>query len=447
MISDARSLLGQAAMSRAQIAAVAVTVGLNALDGFDVQSISFAAPGIAHDWGIDRKALGIVLSMELVGMSIGSVLIGGLADRVGRRRTILGCLVIMSLGMLMVTTTTSLAYLCAWRLFTGLGIGGMLAATNAAATELASERRRDLCVALMASGYPVGAVIGGAVTAVLLRTADWHAVFLFGALATAAFLPLVYYAVPESVGWLCERQPPNALGAINRTLARFGHAPISALPPRAPAARGASLRALFAPGLATVTMLVTIAYFLHIVSFYYLLKWIPTLVVGMGYAPAAAASVLVWANVGGATGGAVFGIAAHRVRARLLTIAVLVLSTGMIALFGHGQRTLAGLSVVCAVTGFCTNGGVVGLYAILARAFPTALRATGTGFVIGVGRGGAALAPMLAGYLFHQGFGLQTVSIVMGGGSLLGAGVLACLRLADHAAHPSAQRARQSGDG
>ena len=84
---------------------VAITVGLNALDGFDVLSISFASPGIAREWNIDRAALGLVLSMELIGMGLGSILLGGVADQVGRRRTLLGCLLVMMLGMFMATGT------------------------------------------------------------------------------------------------------------------------------------------------------------------------------------------------------------------------------------------------------------------------------------------------------------------------------------------------------
>jgi MFS family permease len=120
-------------MSRLQIAAVATTVGLNGLDGFDVLSISFASPGIASDWGIDRAALGFVLSMELIGMALGSVLLGNLANRIGRRPTMLACLILMTLGMFMATTAQDVTSLSIWRVLTGLGIGGMLAATNAVA--------------------------------------------------------------------------------------------------------------------------------------------------------------------------------------------------------------------------------------------------------------------------------------------------------------------------
>ena len=125
-------------MSALQIAAVAVAFGLNALDGFDVLSISFAAPGIAAEWGIDRAALGIVLSMELIGMAVGSVLLGGVADRIGRRSTILGCLVVMVIGMSMVPLAGGIVSLSIWRVLTGLGIGGMLAAINAVTAEYAN---------------------------------------------------------------------------------------------------------------------------------------------------------------------------------------------------------------------------------------------------------------------------------------------------------------------
>jgi MFS family permease len=120
-IEDPRALIDRASMSRFQWGVVAVMVGLNALDGFDVLSISFASPGIAKAWGIDRAALGLVLSMELIGMAIGSLILGGVADRVGRRATILGCLVLMAIGMLGAASAHDVVALSAWRVVTGFG--------------------------------------------------------------------------------------------------------------------------------------------------------------------------------------------------------------------------------------------------------------------------------------------------------------------------------------
>ncbi|QNA84202.1 MFS transporter [Sphingomonas sp. So64.6b] len=430
MTHDPRTIIDQASMSRLQIAAIAVAFGLNALDGFDVLSISFAAPGIAAEWGINRAALGIVLSMELIGMAVGSVLLGGVADRIGRRWTILGCLVVMAIGMLMVTHASGIVSLSIWRVLTGIGIGGMLAAINAVTAEFANVRRRNLALAIMVIGYPIGAVIGGKFSAVLLQDGDWRAVFEFGAIVTACFIPLVWFFVPEPVQFLVSRRPARALDKVNRTLARMGHEPVDALPAPTREEERGSVADILKPGLRGITLLLTLAYFAHIVSFYFILKWVPKIVVDLGYPPAQAADVLVWANVGGAVGGAIFGLLAQRFALKPMTIVVLAISSVMVALFGAaGVRSLGGLAALACASGLFTNSAVVGLYTIFARAFPTHVRATGTGFAIGVGRGGAALSPILAGVLFQAGLPLAGVAIALALGSLIAAFALAGVKL------------------
>jgi benzoate transport len=426
---DPRIRLAHSAMTVAQMRVVAITVALCALDGFDVLAISFASPGIAREWGIDRAALGVVLSMELIGMGIGSILLGGIADHSGRRRTVLGCLLIMSLGMALAATAGSLLTLSLWRVLTGLGIGGMLASLNAIAPEFSNLRRRDLSVSLMAIGYPLGAIVGGSIAAGLLAHHDWRSVFEFGAIVSALMLPVVWFWVPESVVWLCRRQPAGALTQLNASLRRMGYPPVTALPALPERSGSLGTAALFRPRYLATTVLATLAYALHILTFYFTLKWIPKIVVDMGFTPALAAGVLVWANVGGATGGAVVGLLTQRLGLKPLTIAWLIASTLAVAVFGHAHAQLWQLSLVCAVAGFCTNGSIIGLYAILARVYPTDARAAGTGFAIGIGRGGAIVAPIVAGILFQLGWGLQAVALIMAFGSVLAAIAVALMRI------------------
>lgn len=425
---DPRITLAREPMSAAQVAAVVMCILLTALDGFDVLSISFAAPGIAEEWGIDRGALGIVLSMELIGMAVGSVMIGALADRVGRRPAILGCLTVMALGMYLASTAPDVTILSIYRFTTGLGIGGMLASTNAMAAEFSNAKRRNLSVILMAAGYPVGVIVGGSIASILLVYFDWRSVFLFGTIATAVFIPLTWYYLPESIEHLIHRRPRGALARVNATLRRMGHATIEALPPPERNAPPSSMRALFSPALARTTTLLTFAYFTHIMTFYFTLKWIPKIVVDMGFAPALAGGVLVWANVGGVTGSVLLGLLAQRYAVRGLVIATLILGAGAVIWFGQGQADLAGLSLVAAAVGFFTNAAVVGLYALFAQSFPTALRAGGTGFAIGVGRGGSATGPIIAGFLFAAGATLPSVALFMALGSVIAAASLAFLR-------------------
>jgi len=425
---DPRSIIGNGAMRTWQWLAVLVTVGLNAMDGFDVLSISFAAPGIAKEWGIDKAALGWVLSTELIGMALGSVLLGGVADRRGRRPLILACLVAMVIGMYGAGHAETLSTLMLFRLLTGLGIGGMLAAINALAAELANDRWRSLAMALMVIGYPLGGVFGGLAVQWILAHGNWRDIFGFGAWATAAFIPIVWWLVPESVAFLERARPPGALAKINRILERFGHAPAAALS-AVDAATPRLLTDIFRPRLLATTLLITFAYFAHITSFYFLLKWVPKIVVDLGYAPQAAAGVLTWMNVGGATGGAIFGLIATRIGLKPLTIFTLLGAGAMIVTFGHGAVGLGGLTTVVTLAGLFNNSAIVGLYALFATVFPTHVRATGTGFAIGVGRGGAALAPVLAGYLLQAGLGLQFVALVMATGSLVAAAVLMALKI------------------
>jgi benzoate transport len=426
---DPRARIAHAPMRPAQVVAVALCVLLNALDGFDVLSISFASPGIAAEWHVDRAVLGVVLSMELIGMAAGSLVLGSVADRIGRRPVALGCLVLMAVGMALATTAHDVRTLSAFRLLTGFGIGGMLTATNALTAELSNDRRRSLAVSLMAGGYPVGAVIGGSIASALLARGSWRAVFAFGAIATATFLPLVWLLVPETPAFLAHRRPARALERVNAALRRLGHRAVAALPaPDAADAPRATLGQLFAPGLARTTALLTVAYFAHIMTFYFILKWVPKIVVDMGFKPSAAGGVLVWANVGGATGALALSLLTQRFDVRRLVIGALVLSAIMVTVFGRGQADLAQLALIAGIAGTCTNAAVVGIFTIIAHRFPTAVRAGGTGFVIGVGRGGAALGPIVAGLLFASGVGLPSVAVVMALGSVLAAGALLLLR-------------------
>ncbi len=414
-------------MKPLQVAAVVMCILLTSLDGFDVLSISFASPGIADEWGINRAALGIVLSMELIGMAIGSMIFGSAADSYGRRPTVFVCLLLMTTGMYLASTAGSVQVLSAYRFATGLGIGGMLATANALTAEFSSARHRNLAVTLMAAGYPVGVIVGGSIASALLVNHDWRSVFLLGAAMNAAVFPLVWFFLPESVAYFADRQPAGALEQINRTLRRLGHAAITRLPLPRERQAGIAMRRLFTPALRRTTLLLTLAYFLHIMTFYFILKWIPKLVVDMGFEPSTAGRVLVWANVGGLAGSLLLGFMSLRIQIRGLVIVALLCGAVGVIVFGAGQTDLRQLSLAAACAGFFTNAAVVGMYALFAQLFPTDVRAGGTGFAIGVGRGGSALGPMIAGFLFAAGAGLPVVAMAMAAGSVIAAILIACL--------------------
>lgn len=402
--ADPQRIIDEAPMNWRQYVVVALMVALNALDGFDVLSSAFAAPGISDEWGVSRDALGIVLSAELVGMGFGSVLMGGMADKLGRKRTMLACLVVMAVGMYLAHAAAGVNELMGWRFMTGIGIGGMLATTNAVTAESTSARGRSLSMALYVIGYPLGGVIGGfAAQWWLLPTYDWRAVFLFGAVVTAAMIPLVMLFVPETPAFYAATRPADAVERINRSLRAFGKRLIDALPE--PVSEGPKPKLsdiLVDPKLRPVTLLLAFGYMFHTITFYYILKWAVKIVADFppGYSQPDAASVLTYANIGGAIGGFLFGFLMKRWRIKGPTMAMLLLGIGAVTAFGMGFDSLWGWRAAAIAAMFFTNAAIVGFYAAFALGFPAHVRATGTGFVLGVGRLGAAGSPIIAGFLF-----------------------------------------------
>jgi benzoate transport len=426
-------------MSSFQIAAVAICVALNALDGFDILAITFAGPGIMREWGLGPGGLGVVISTGLVGMSIGSLLIAPLADTRGRRPIILLCLILMTLGMLFSATSNSVLALAIWRVITGLGIGGMLASINAMVAEYSNDARRDFCVSLMTIGYPLGGMLGGMAAAWLLGEFDWRSVFIFGGVVSIAIFAVVWWRLPESIEFLVFKRSPDALTEINAIFRRMGRAAVVELPVRVRQER-VSVWKEFDSTLATRTMLICVAYFLYMLTCYYALGWIPSIVAALGFTASVGAEVSVWTNLGGIIGGALLGYLARHIGLKPLASGAMIATALALTVFGRTQPDLFALKAVAFVLGFFLYSSAVGFYATFVRVFPTNLRATGTGLAIGLGRFGGMLGPVLGGWLMATGTSRPSVAGLMALGAALAGLAIWLLQGSMLAAPPRAVR-------
>jgi benzoate transport len=425
--NDPRALLLAAPMSRQQIIAVVITVALCAMDGFDILAITFAAPGIVAAWGIDRAQLGIVFSVGLLGVAAGSLFIGPIADLIGRRAMIVACLILLSVGMFASAYATSVVELTAYRFVTGLGIGAVIATIASLAAEYANARRRDLAVGLMTLGFPIGGVVGGAIVAWLLRHYDWRAIFIFGASLSIVLLPIVWRYLPDPVGFLIEQRGPRALERVNAFLARSGHPGIAELPVAVSKSKpgAARLASIFGRDLIGTTLHMTGIFFLNVIAVFFVLNWIPQIVADLGFPASEAAGVSAIANLAGVAGGALLGWIAPMIGLKRITILAMLAFAGSVTAFGLVPADLGLLRLAAAIAGFCLFASMVGLYSVISRTFPTQVRATGTGFVIGIGRLGSAISPAIAGLLFAGGMGRDGVSMTMASAALLAALLLA----------------------
>lgn len=393
-------------MSRFQVVAIMLCMIINMMDGFDVLVIAFTAPSIAAEWGLTPSAVGLLLSSGLTGMVIGALLIGPLGDRIGRRRLILICLVVITVGMLLSGFCQSAPQLVAMRLLTGLGIGGILPGLNTIVAEYSSLRWRSFSVSLMQAGYPVGATLGGILTALLLANYGWRSTYFLGAVASAIMIPLVWRQLPESLDYLLARRPVHALERINQLLARMGKPSATALPEVSfvPTRKSNVYSELFSnPALLSRVMLLCTAFFTMMLTFYFVMSWTPKILVDSGLSTTQGISGGIVLNLGSIVGCVLIGYLSSRWSLTRLIMAYVLMTAVLMTLFSQVVEPIGLMILVAAWLGFFMSGAMVGLYALSPELYPPANRAVGISIATGVGRIGGLVAPLLAGLLFEYG--------------------------------------------
>ncbi|WP_417320261.1 MFS transporter [Emcibacter sp.] len=424
MTKDPRDILNNEPMKARQVLIVGLCLLLNALDGFDILAITFAAPGIAQDWAVGPEMIGIVISTGLFSMAVGSILLSPITDKVGRRFMVIACLLVMGVGMLLSAFATDIISLCVYRFITGLGIGGILPTINAVSAEFSNEKRRHFSVCMMGIGYAIGGVLGGSAAAFLLSIYSWESVFIFGGVMAFIILPIAWFLMPESIEFLIARKGQGALEQTNKILRQLGHSEADHIRMAEAGTKPAGLSLLFTPRNLPQTVALSVSYFLHVMTLYYVLGWVPTLVTGLGFDKVVGTDVSVWVNIGGMFGGILFGWAATYYDLRKLLVGILLTGGVLVILFGQVPADLVLLKSVGFLVGFCMSGSVIGLYALLAAIYPTTLRATGTGFVVGAGRAGSAIGPVITGFLLAAGATRGETSMIMAMGSIIAGLVL-----------------------
>ena len=416
---DPRNVLLNAPMSRFQVIAILVTLALCALDGFDVLAITFAAPAILPEWGIDKAQLGYALSAGLLGMALGSLLISPLADSLGRRRIVFISLALMISGTLWTALSQNLRELIASRVLTGLGIGAMIGVIFPLAAEYANSHNRDRAIAILSLGYPTGGILGGLLSAALLASHGWRSIFLFAAAMGVVLAVAVWRFLLDPLALIVARPGHDGLERANVYLKRCGHAPVTMLPPPPANSNRVPIAALFEPGMGRDTLTITLIYFLFMIPQFFMQTWLPTLVADIGLPPAMGALTSAFFSIGGVLAAIFIGVTAAHIGIKRLEICLLIGAAVTIIGFSFLPAVKAQLMLGATISGFFVMGGMIGLYAIIARTFPAHLRASGNGFVIGIGRFGSILPPMLAGILFSAGIGREAIATMMAAPAIL----------------------------
>ncbi len=396
-----RDTIDPSPTSRFQLRVVAICLVLNMIDGFDLLAMAFTASSVASELSLTGVQVGVLLSSALVGMVVGSATIAPLADNIGRRPLTLICLAISTIGMVAAAAAPGFIGLGIARLITGLGIGGLIANLPVLVAEFSPRRRQGTTVALYAAGLPLGGVVGGSVAAAVTSEFGWRAVFVVGALLTASMLLLCIRAMPESLDYLLARRRPDALERINQLLGRMGLAAIDALPSLGRSREDGGVRGDILRGRNGLrSVLLWIAFFVMMASFYFAASWTPQLLEQSGFSAEQGINGGVLLNVGGVVAALIFSALAVVVASRALTVVSLLATVvAFVSMSLVLDGTASMILLVAFTVGMFINANVVGFFATVPGLYPAAVRTTAVGWANGFGRLGGIVAPVLAGAL------------------------------------------------
>lgn len=343
------------------------------LDGFDTLVISFIAPAFAAEWGIGEAQVGRIFGAGLLGAAIGAVGGGMFADRIGHRRTLLGCVTLFGLLTMACAMAPDMGTLALLRLLAGLGLGGAIPAISALAAGSVGADRRSATVTRMFLGFPLGAVLGGMAVAAIIGTLGWRSALWMGGILAMLLVPVIWTWIDnaEPAG----RHRPEAAGAAREPVLG-GERRVAGL-------------SLFA------------AAFLILLVGYFLVSWAPTILVRAGATPERAIIGAVLLNVGGIIGALALTRIIDRVGPLKLAGIALLVGAVFTLLLGSHLPSAAIATPLLMLAGASVIGAQLTLPSLAASLFPAAARGRGVGFTMGVGRLGSIAGPLIGGEMLE----------------------------------------------
>lgn len=412
-------------------------------DGYDLAVVGIALPSIMNEMGVEPTQAGFMVSGALFGMMFGAIFLGTIADRIGRRWAIVICIALFSLFTAAAGLAKDPLSFAAARFLAGLGIGGVMPNVVAHMTEYAPKKIRATLVTLMFSGYAVGGVLAALLGKGLIESYGWQSVF-FAAALPVVLIPIVLKSLPESMTFLLARGRHDELGRIVARL-EPSYRPAASDRFEVPIhdkADSAPIKHLFDQGRGLSTVMFWIAFFNCLFMVYALSSWLTKLMAGAGYSLGSALTFVLVLNIGAVIGAVAGGWLADRFHIKAVLAGMYALAAVSIALLGVKMPTEM-LFVMVGLAGASTIGTQIVANAYAGQFYPMAIRSTGIGWALGVGRGGAILAPIGIGMLVAMKLPLQQNFIAIAIPAVIG--MLAVL-LIDHGRGASARQGDPQGE-
>lgn len=379
-------------------------------DGYDTAIIGYVGSSLIHEWGISKADLPPVLSAALLGLALGAISSGPIADKLGRRWPLIGAVLLFALGSLASSQVSSLKALEYWRFVTGIGLGAAMPNAVTLLSEFSPNASRARIVNTMFCGFPLGAALGGFISAYLIPTFGWRSTFVFGGVAPLLIGLLLLWVLPESLRFLHRR--PHSTQAIRHILMRIrpSHevAQASAFIDNEPPTQQGGVALILSRQYWLGSVLLWLCYFMGLVIFYGILNWMPLLLEQSGLGPSAAKLMVSLFALGG-LGAIVSGYLMDRYNSNILNAILALLTALFVAAMGWTLQHAVLLLAMVLLGGIAMNTLQASLPMVAALFYPTEGRATGVAWMMGLGRFGAVAGTFLVGALVKADLSLSTI--------------------------------------
>ncbi|VVN68693.1 MFS transporter [Pseudomonas fluorescens] len=367
-------------------------------DGYDLVIYGVVLPALMQEWGLTPVQAGSLGSCALFGMMFGALILGPLADKIGRKPIIVGGIAIFSVFTALTGFCTDPTQFGICRFIAGFAIGGVMPNAVALMSEYAPKKLRSTLVAIMFSGYSVGGMLSAGLGVVLLPDYGWQSLFYVAAIPLL-LLPIIYRSLPESVGFIVRQgRTTEASQVIQRIEPSFVPRANDDFSTPTQKNAGAPMVQLFREGRAVSTLLLWTSCFCCLLMIYALGSWLPKLMVNAGYGLGSSIMFLLVLNLGAIVGAISGGWLGDRFKLRNVVVVFFVIAAVSISSLGFHPPT-AVLYVLVAIAGASTIGTQILAWALVAQFYPMNIRSTGLGWASGIGRTGAIVGPILGGVL------------------------------------------------
>lgn len=400
---DVSQVVDEQPISRFQIKVIVLCAAALFMDGFDVTSMGYVAPSLSKLWDLKPGALGPVFGAGLLGLMVGALVFSPLSDRIGRKGVIATSAVLFGAFSLLTPTAQTVTQLFWLRFATGLGLGGAMPNAIALTSEFLPRRLRSTLTVVMFFGFSLGSGLGGPISALLIRNYGWKAVFWFGGAIPLFLVPVLLAALPESIRLLTVRgnaggQVAAFLNRINPTL-RYDPTKTRFITGDEQPKQGFPVKLLFSDGRAVVTLLFWVMFFTNLLELYFLANWLPTVARNAGLSEQQALVATGLIHIGGIFGTLSLGRLIDKVNPYATLAAAYAMGGVFVGCIGISTTGAMLLMTVTFFAGFCIVGAQINANALAANYYPTAMRATGVGWALGVGRVGSVVGPVVGGLI------------------------------------------------